>query len=127
MGRRYTFYRDVDRSSREDFYEQQTFQRGWISCLVFQKVVESPWILVTERRAITSPSDKLSISTLCFAYGTQHVVSRHFYYCRLVRPLTLLQPSVSSTLRKTRREVVASCESNLVSPKFYLASTLKAC
>ena len=46
------------------------------------------------------------------------VASRHFYrYRRLVRRRTLLQPGVSSTLRRTRREVVASCELNLGYPK----------
>ena len=46
------------------------------------------------------------------------VALRHFYrYRRLVRRRTLLQPGVSSTLRITRREVVASCESNLGYPK----------
>ena len=43
MGHRYTFYRYVDRSYREDLYERYPFQRYWISCLVVLKVVvESP-------------------------------------------------------------------------------------
>ena len=45
------------------------------------------------------------------------VASRHFYRSRRwVRRRTLLQPGVSSTLRRTRREIVASCKSNLGYP-----------
>ena len=51
---------------------------------------------------------------LGFASKAPLVASRHFYrYPRLVRRRTLPQPGVSSTLRKARREEVASCESNL--------------
>ena len=58
------------------------------------------------------------MSTICFAREAPLVASRHFYrYRRLVRRRTLLQPGVSSTLRRTRREIVASCESNLGYPK----------
>ena len=87
MGHRYTFYRYVDRSSRrEDLYERWPFQRYWIS--------------------LTSSN----LCRLCFACEGPFVASRHFYrYRRLVRRRTLLQPGVSFTLRRTRREVVASC------------------
>ena len=69
---------------------------------------------MTERRVITFPADKESLSTLCFAYEACLVASRHFYrYRLLVRRRTLPQPGVSSTLRRTRRLVVSCCESNL--------------
>ena len=59
----------------------------------------------------------ISVDSL-FASEAPLVAARHFYrYRRLVRRRTLLQPGVSSTLRKTRREVVASRESNMGYPK----------
>ena len=121
MGRRYTFYRYVGRSSREYLNERQPIQRYWISCLVVLKsVVESaPQILMTERRVITFPAEsnhrRLSVSP------TKHLSLPREALPPLPslgsRRRTLLQPGVSSTLRRTRREVVASCESNLGYPK----------
>ena len=83
--------------------------------LVPKVLVESPYIMVTERCSIPFPADKLSLSALALPVEAPLVCLKALlsFRLRLVRRRTLLQPGVSYTLRKPRREVVAIRESNL--------------